>query len=581
MQVEISHDRLDLIMTQGAQSMALLMFLSTIPIFGVAVYVFRNRSKPGGRGLALCLFGMIGWSLMLLFVTWPSPVLPVHLNVTGRFAFQALVAVGWPLFVWEYLRRDHIHLSKQLVAGVLVIPTISVLLAVTNPFHYLVINATTPANPMGISEFVLQPWYYVHISYASVLALLPIGLLISDFRGSHGIHRQQLLLLIGGWVVGFPGALQTHLFRNIEFIPLYIDFTPTTFLVTALLWGLALDRYQLFNIIPVSRRTAVETLVDPVITIGQSEVVVDINRAAKDVFDAEKYPIGTSVEQLCQAYPELRSVIDNPSASTELTVSAGGETREFLPQTQPVTRGKQEVGTVIVFRDVTRLREREADLELLNGIFARVFRHNIRNQLNIIEGYATLIKRHDTANTYTSEIDEIQKANQQLLAHSEKATELRDLIRDDQQRQEHNISNIVRTRAQRIEDETPATVDISIKDGITILGHPLVTTAITELFENAITHHTGGSPPHLAVTVQAEGESGVIHIEDDGPGIDADEIATLIDREETALSHGSGVGLWLIEHVVRKSNGSFSITDSDTLGGTRATIRFSQSTART
>ena len=561
--------------------MALLMFLSTIPIIGVTGYVLRNRNKPGARGLLLCLVGMVGWSLMLLLVTWPDPVLPVHLNIAGRFTFQALVAVGWPLFVLEYLRRDRIRFSKTLVAGVLVVPAVSILLAVTNPSHHLVIDAATPPNPTGISEFVLSPWYYVHISYASVLAMLPIGLLISDFRGAHGIHRQQLLLLMAGWLVGFPGALQTHLFRNIGAIPLSIDFTPTTFLVTALLWGLALNRYQLFDLVPVSRRTAIETLADPVITIGQFSTVVDMNQAAQIVFDGEKHPIGTSKEELCQAYPGIRSAINEPDTTTELTVSVDGETREFLPQTQAVTRGEQQVGTVIVFRDVTRLREREADLELLNAIFARVFRHNFRNKLNVIEGYATLIENRDTANEYATETEEIKKANKQLITHSRKATDLRTLIRNEHQQQEHDLSEIVRSHAQRIEDETPATVETSIEDGVSVLGHPTLTTAIEELFENAIEHHTGDSPPTLVVTVQTEEQNGVMYIEDDGPGIDTDEVAALTNREETALSHGSGVGLWLVEHIVRQSNGSLSITDAAALGGTRATIRLAKPTVHT
>lgn len=561
--------------------MALLMFLSTIPIIGVTGYVLRNQKKPGARGLLLCLVGMVGWSLMLIFVTWPTPVLPVHLNVAVRFFFQAMVAFGWPLFVWEYLRRDRIHLPKKLLVGVLIVPAVSVVLAVTNPLHYLVVDAATPVNPTGISEFVLNPWYYVHIAYASVLAMLPIGLLLADFRGAHGVHRQQLLLLMAGWVIGFPGALQTHLFRNIEAIPLYVDLTPTTFLVTSLLWGLALTRYQLLNIVPVSRRTAVETLVDPVITLGQSGVVVDMNQAAKNVFDAGTHPVGTSSEQLCEANPELRPVLDEGEDSDVLTVSVAGETREFLPQTQPVTRGTQRVGTVIVFRDVTRLREREADLELLNGIFARVFRHNFRNRLNVIEGYTALIETQDTANEHTDELEEIKKANKQLLAHSEKATALRELIRNDEQQQEQNLSEIVRTNAQRIADETPATVEIAIEDDVTVLSHPLVTTAIAELFENAVEHHTGESPPQIAVTVQAVQGEGVVHIEDDGPGIATGEVTALTNREETALSHGSGVGLWLVEHIVRKSNGSLSITDAETLNGTRATIRLAQPTSRT
>jgi len=560
-------------MSQGAQSMAFLMFLATIPIIGVTVYAFRNRGKPGGRGLLLCLVGMIGWSLMLVQITWPTRLLPVHLHVASRFFFQLLVAFGWPLFVWEYLRRDRVRVPRWVLAVVLVIPVVTLLLAVTNPFHHLVVDASTPPNPTGISEFVLSSWYYVHIAFASTLAMLPLGLLIADFRGAHGLHRQQLILLMAGWVVGFPGALQTHLFRNVPAIPLYVDLTPMSFLMTALLWGLALDRYQLFSLVPVSRRAAVETLTDPVVTTSRSGVVVDMNPAAEEAFGGDRDPVGSDIETLCRAHPELRPLLVDGDTPGELTVSTNGDDRQFVPQVKSITRGGQQVGTLFVFRDVTRLREREADLELLNEIFGRVFRHNFRNRLNVIEGYTAKIERQDAAGTYTDELDQIQRASSQLLSHSEKATVLRNLVNDDQQ-QRQDLSELARAQARRVEDETTATVQTTIEDGVTVLSHPRVTTAVEELFENAVEHHDKSSPPTLAICVHSDGDEGVLYVEDDGPGIDANELDALDQRAETALAHSSGVGLWLVDHIVRKSDGSLSITDAETLDGTRVTIHF-------
>jgi signal transduction histidine kinase len=549
------------------------MFLSIIPIVGVTGYAVQNRHKPGGRGLVLCLVGMIGWSLMLVFITWPTRVFPVHINVAGRFFFQSVVALGWPLFVWEYLQRDRVRLPPRVLVAVLVVPVAIIALAVTNPAHHLVVDAATPPNPTGISEFVLSPGYYVHIAFASILAMLPLGLLIADFRGAHGVHRQQLLLLMAGWVVGFPGALQTHLFRNIESIPPYVDLTPLSFLVTALLWGLALNRYQLFSLVPVSRRTAVETLADPVMTVGRSGVIVDTNPAARDVFGRDDDPVGDHVEELCRSHPELRPLLVDGEEPAEVTVSTDDEERQFVPQARTITRGDQQVGTLFVFRDVTRLRKREADLELLNEIFARVFRHNFRNRLNVIEGYAETIENRDADGVHTTEVEQIKDASQQLLSHSEKATVLRNLINDDQ-RQERNLSELVRTQVRRVDEETAATVETAIEDGVTVESHPLITTAIEELLGNAIEHHDGNSPPRLSVGVRSEAGEAILYVEDDGPGIDASELAALDRRAETALTHSTGVGLWVVDHIVRKSEGALSITDAVTLGGTRATIRF-------
>jgi signal transduction histidine kinase len=559
-------------MSQGAQSMAFLMILAIIPIIGVAIYTFKNQRKPGGRGLLLCLVGMIGWSLMLLFITWPSRVLAPHLNVAGRFFFQLVVAFGWPLFVWEYLQREQIQIPRWLLTTVLVVPMSSVLLAVTNPLHYLVLDPATPAAPVGISEFILGPWYLVHIGIASIFAMLPVGMLINDFRGSNGIHRQQLLLLIGGWTIGFPGALLTHLFRNIESIPLYVDLTPLSFAVTALLWGLALDRYQLFSLVPVSRRRAVESLTDPVITTDQSDVVVDMNPATAELFESGVNPIGMSVAELTRPYPELHTLVTERETPTEVTLTVNGETRHFVPRVQPITRGTLPAGTLYVLRDVTRLREREADLELLNEVFGRVFRHNARNRLNVIDGYAAQIETQDTAGAYTAEVETIRNTAQRLMSHSEKATILRKLINADEQTEPIDLSQLGRKQQQRIEQTTAAAVNTAIDDGVAVTGHPLLTVAVDELVDNAIEHHDEPAASTLSIEVHATADQGVVQIEDDGPGIDPHELTALDVGGETDLTHGSGVGLWLVNIIARKSNGSVSITRCGTDDGTRASL---------
>lgn len=568
-------------MTQGAQSMALLMVLSIIPILGVSIYVFRNQNKPGGRGLLLCLVGMVGWSLMLLLITWPSRVLPPHLNVAARFFFQSIVAFGWPLFVWEYLRRERIRIPRWALAVVLIVPVATISLAVTNPLHYLVLDQATPANPIGISDFALGPWYFVHIAFASIFAMLPIGLLIADFRGAHGIHRQQLLLLIGGWIIGFPGALLTHLFRNIESIPLYVDVTPVTFAVTSLLWGLALGRYQLFSLVPVSRRRALESLTDPVITTDQAGVVVDMNQAAMDLFGTEVEPLGASFAELSHPYPDFRKLVEDGERSAEVTLTKNGETRRFVPRVQTIRGGTLPTGTLYVLRDVTRLREREADLELLNEVLTRVFRHNVRNRLNVIEGYATRIETQDTDGTYATEVTTIKNTARRLISHSEKAAVLRELIDDDRGKQSIDLSQLGRDEGRRIEETTSATVETMIEDGVVVVANPLITAAIEELVDNAIEHHDGPSSPNLSVAVQSETETATVHIEDDGPGIDPHELDALDMGAETDLTHGSGVGLWMVDIITRKSGGSLSITHGVGGSGTRASLRFPRTQDRT
>lgn len=560
-------------MSQAAQSMVLLMFISVVPIIGVAGYALRNRNKPGARGFLLCLIGMIGWSIMLIFVTWPSPILPVHLNIAGRFFFQLIVTFGWVLLVWEYVHRENIRIPAPLIGLAVLMSVITVVLAVSNPMHHLVVLPETPTNPEGISEFAVGPWYFVHICFSVLVVTLPLGLLLGDFRGAHGQHRSQILLLLAGWLVGVPGALQTHLFRNIEAIPLYVDLTPITFLIASLLWGLALYRYQLFSLVPVSRRTTIETMSDPVLSVDSNGTVVDANPPAQQLFGASDGVVGSSFDDISEQLPALSTLQTSIDYQTELTLETEESERHFLLDVRRIELGTSTSGLVFVFREVTELREREQELELLKEIFSRVFRHNIRNRLTTIGGYTGQIRARDEADAYAEELTLIRQESEQLLSHSKKATVLGKLIDAESESDQFDLGTLVSEIAQEIDANTSATVTTDLEEGVVVNCHPLVGEAVRELFENAVRHHEGETP-QLLVRVQADENDGILWIEDDGPGIELTEIETLDRRSETSLKHGSGVGLWLVDMIALKSSGSFSLSDSPELGGTQAKLTF-------
>jgi signal transduction histidine kinase len=62
-------------------------------------------------------------------------------------------------------------------------------------------------------------------------------------------------------------------------------------------------------------------------------------------------------------------------------------------------------------------------------------------------------------------------------------------------------------------------------------------------------------------------------VRDDGPGIPEQEWNVLrADGEINPLNHGTGLGLWFVNQVVRRSNGTMSFDTNDS-GGTTVTVR--------
>jgi len=554
--------------------MALLMVICAVPIAGFAAYAFTNRQQPGARGFLLCLVGEAGWSVMLALITWPTPILPVHLNTALRFAFQSLVIFGWPLLVWEYTRRDTVQLRRRYVAALLVVPVFTVLLTATNPLHHLVITTETPANPAGISELVLGPGYLLQMAFAITLVMLPVGFLLSDLRSAHGDHRRQLLLLLAGWAVGFPGALQTHLFRTIDSIPLYVDLTPVTFIVATGFWGAAVFRYRLFGMVPVSRRTTVETMADPVVSVDTEGTVVDSNPAARRLFGASGNVIGTDLSEFCRDYPAVLSLYDpGVERNEEISLNTDGGTKHFSLHVRPIRQGTTVTGSLIVLRDITRLRERERELDLLKKVFGRVFRHNVRNEVTVLRGQAELIEDRDEDGTFEDQTDRISDSLDRLLAHTEKAISLRKVIDVATTTERVNLSSVTAEQVQSYEARFPEARLETDLDDVYVTSLPTVGKAIAELIENSVLHHAGDEGDvHVRLSTRRGATTGTLVIADNGPGIDPYEIATLEQSEESALEHGSGVGLWMVRLIVEKSGGTFTIDADSELGGTRVEL---------
>lgn len=553
-------------MSSAEQSMAFFMLICAVPLIGLIVYGFRDQNTPGARGLLLCLIGMTGWSVQLALVTWPTEVLPLYINTTIRHTFQYLVIFGWPLFAWEYVKRERVRVRRTYVVALLVIPVLTILLTATNPLHHLVLLEETPANPAGISEFVLGPWYLVHIGFAVALVILPVGMLLKELRVAHGAHRKQLLLLLTGWAIGFPGALQTHLFRTIEGIPMYVDLTPLSFLVTAGLWGLALFRHQLFTMIPVSRRTVVETIPDPVVAVDQNGLVVDLNPAAKSLFDTPADVAGRPLIELFSEYPEIIDYYKDGAKDAELEIETDGGYRQFSVTCERIRDGGTEA--IIVLRDITplkereqKLRDRERDLMMLQQVFSRVFRHNIRNELTVAQGHMVTIDYHTDDEVIKESAATALASTDRLLGHAEKAREIERVIDEDPDQTITPLPDLVSTATETYRQTSTGLTITTDVDDISVQVIEGFQTAIENAIENAIEHNP--TPVNVNIRSELNGDTVELLVVDDGDGIPTNEIAVLVEGEETALNHGSGVGLWLMKWHIQKSNGTLEITGRD------------------
>lgn len=221
------------------------------------------------------------------------------------------------------------------------------------------------------------------------------------------------------------------------------------------------------------------------------------------------------------------------------------------------------IGFVSILKDIT---ERQRKYRYLTAL-ERVIRHNLRNEVNVIQGTAKNLVREWSEPDTTSKIKPIIKSAESLISLSEKAQDIRQML--DQPESEVSLEELqasIRTFCH----QHPADADISFVLE-TAAPKPIdgrLEPAIIELCENAI-RHSDQSQPEVTISATAtSAREGWIDlaVADTGPGISEQDCDVLESGEETPLRHGSGLGLWLVHMAVTRVGGTIDVSDNQPKG---------------
>jgi PAS domain S-box-containing protein len=224
---------------------------------------------------------------------------------------------------------------------------------------------------------------------------------------------------------------------------------------------------------------------------------------------------------------------------------------------------------LMLVQEITGRRERRQQSEVLH----RVLRHNLRNDLTVVLGRINiLLEELDGQLGRHAEIIEANASD--LLGTVEAANDAREVIEQDIVRKPTDVVDLLRDEIDAIEDEFEGTITTDLPECQPVLADPSLRRGLHQLFVNAV-EHNDADEPRLAVRVtDAADRSGwvAIEIEDNGPGIPPGELDVLTAGEETALDHGSGIGLWVVNWVVTRYGGDLEF-ETPASGGSLIRIK--------
>jgi PAS domain-containing protein len=132
-------------------------------------------------------------------------------------------------------------------------------------------------------------------------------LLLIKFKGADSIFRKKTnLLIFAGIIPWFFNIIYLLGYRPFD----HIDLTPYAFLFTYIFIGIALLRFELFNIKPIARDKVFELITKGILVFDPSDRVIDYNRAILKALDKPKNGlIGKSIDELFESKPDLIELI--------------------------------------------------------------------------------------------------------------------------------------------------------------------------------------------------------------------------------------------------------------------------------
>jgi PAS domain S-box-containing protein len=235
---------------------------------------------------------------------------------------------------------------------------------------------------------------------------------------------------------------------------------------------------------------------------------------------------------------------------------------EFRGQRLSDSVGSDGGRVVGIGRDMTVRKEREHQLRNLG----RWLRHNIRNDLTVIQGSAELIRNAEGPGREEL-TDQILAKADHLVTQADKQKDIIDIVTESPSLTQLSVRELVERQVNSCRERHPnAEIELGEMDDFRAETTPLLNSAIAELLDNAV-EHDDSEPERVRVEVTAGGETGTIRIADTGPGIPQMEREELfIDRDIDQIHHGSGLGLLFVHWVVRHSGGQLSISENSPRG---------------
>lgn len=540
-----------------------LMYLGVIPSVANVYLLWDDRNKPGVVWFIVSMVTGGAWAfLFATFTLVPDPDLTLAL-ANLFWVMVPTAAVSMFLLAYEFVFKQTV--TRRVVVALFAPILVLFVLSWFNPGD-LVFTDAYGVGPDGFLQFPLVGGpvkFLVTKVYGYLMVFLGAGIFVGELLRTEGIHRRQTVYFLAIFSI----LVVSTMVKVAGLVPIYFDPTSVVYSLSGVLFAYSINRHGLLKFVPLAREQTFQEVNDAILVVDPDEMIVDVNDFAARLFGREI--IGRRIETVLTEY----GTTGDEDAARTITLRREEKQLFFSMRISRIAYGRGLEGKIVVLNDITELKRRENELDLLKQILTRVFRHNIRNDLNVIAGYAEFIE-DDSEGDVADWAGGIHGRATKIVNQAEKVRTIEDVFSYDETTRV-NLAEAVHEVIDDFRFDSPATITTDVEDVIVDV-HPRFDLAIRELIDNAVTHHDGVDDPEIEISTELTETGVVLIVEDNGPGLPSDEIEVLQAEEETDFEHSSGIGLWLVHWITGRSDGELDAEPTE--DGTRVRVRLPRAT---
>ena len=500
------------------------------------------------RGLVWLLLTSGGWATAhVAYLVMPMQSLQYLFYTVGLVVGWASVG-PWLYFCSAYTGRS-IHRNPTIRTAAVGVFLAITAVKVTNPLHEWYFTAEPVTEPFPYLAVTHEPLHWIAMGLAYALAFVGFFMLFELFIRVNTDTRPLFGLLA---LTGLPVVFDVLGAAN----PNVLDLTYSSIGVALFTIGAFVYYFDQFQFVRVTGDRD-----DPVIVVDEMGRIRDYNRRASELFPS----LSDSIDApLAGQFPELDAVTDGDGL---FEVEGATGTRYYNVSSSSFSTGTTGTGRSIVLSDVTRREEYQRDLEAKNEKleqFASIVSHDLRNPLQVAKG-RTELAIEDGSVEHLEPVARAHERMEQLIE------EILTLAREGAAIDETEAVDIARLARQSWEMVDAGSASLAVEDGLAV-NVDADPERFQQLFENLFRNSVEHGGTDVTITVGALADGAGFYVEDDGPGIPADERESVFEAGYTTSASGTGFGLAIVSEIVTGHGWSISVTEG-TNGGARFEIR--------